>query len=119
MRDIGNRSVAGGHASGRIVTKRAGPAHLTLLEKMNDTAGKEYDLSLVRSRSRGRGAVLRQDVPRFDGGRGAPRTRRFPVGEEGGRFDRRVYGDWNSLPRTKRRARVQAQRSVLVPDRDR
>jgi hypothetical protein len=36
-------------------------------------------LPLVRSRRRGRGAVLRQDLSRFVGRRGAPRTGRLAI----------------------------------------
>src|SRR5687768_18598521 len=91
-------------AFGRLIT----------MEKGHDEASKEHDLSLVRWRRRGRGAILRQDLSRFIRWRGARRTGRLSFREERGCVDGRVYGDGNSLPRAQWRTRVQAQRSVLV-----
>jgi 2-polyprenyl-6-hydroxyphenyl methylase/3-demethylubiquinone-9 3-methyltransferase len=53
------------------------------MEKRNGETSKEHDLSLVRSRRRRRGAVLRQDLSRYVRRRGAPRTWRFPSGKKG------------------------------------
>src|SRR5436190_23057687 len=81
----------------------SGLGWLISMEKCYGEASEEHDLPLVRSRRRGRGAVLRQDLSRLVRRRGAPRTGRLSVGEERGRLDGRVYRDRRSVPRAQRR----------------
>ncbi len=51
---------------------------------------KEHDLPLVRTRSRGGGAVLRQDLSQFVHRCNASRSGRLSLGQAGGRVDCRV-----------------------------
>ncbi|MGR2739674.1 VOC family protein [Billgrantia sp. Q4P2] len=67
------------------------------LEDHHDQERKEHGLPLVRTRCRGSGNVLRQDLSRFICRRGASRTGRLPFGQARGCIDCRVYRDGYSL----------------------
>jgi len=53
------------------------------LIKENGNGQQEHDLSVVRRHRRGRRAVLCQDFPRQQSGRGDARARRLPSGKQG------------------------------------
>ena len=85
----------------------------------NHDHSKKYDLSLVRRDAEEAARFYAETFPDSSVDAVHQGAGRFSGRAKGRGFDRRVYRIGNPLPRPKRRADVQAHRSVLVPGRDR